>query len=84
MRVEYTLTVGAVCPVDGKVDVYECVVRATRIIPVEETLEAAKLLRGHKLFQEELTAALHRALQAEVETLGWHSGVMTRCVVGAA
>lgn len=81
---EYRLEVTAVCPVDKKPDVYLCTVRAGRTIPVEDILKAAGKLRTEPLYQEDLTRELHRALAAEVETVGWHSGVMTRCVVGRA
>jgi NADPH-dependent 7-cyano-7-deazaguanine reductase QueF len=82
MRVEYTLEVTALCPADDRLDVYAVTVRATRTIPVEDILKAAAGFRERKVFQEELTAEFHRALTAEVESVGWHSGVRTVCTVG--
>jgi hypothetical protein len=83
MRVEHMLEVTAVCPADQKPDVYRCVVRACRVIPVEDILAAVKnATEAGPLYQEDLTRELHRALAAEVETVGWHSGVRTRVVCG--
>ena len=83
MRVEHSFEVTATCPVDRKPDVYSCVVRASRVIPVEDILAAVKTVTsGPPLFQEDLTRELHRALAAEVETTGWHSGIRTRVVCG--
>ena len=80
MRVEHTLTVTAVCPVDGLLDVYTLTVRTSRVVKVEDLLATVARLAGKPLFQEELTQAMHRALACEVETVGCHSGVMTRVV----
>jgi heterodisulfide reductase subunit C len=82
MRVEYSLDVQAKCPVDHRSDFYRCVVRSGVTIPVEHILEAARGFAGRELFQEDLTSELHRALGAEVETVGTHSGVETRVVCG--
>ena len=77
MRVEHTLTVVAKCPVDESPDVYEVVVRATRLVKVEDILAAVALHTQAPVFQEMLTVALHRELACEVETRGWHSNVRT-------
>lgn len=82
MIIEHTLEISALCPVDGKPDVYRCVVTTSRVIEVEAILKAAESLRGQKLYQEQLTQELHRVLAARVETIGSHSGVSTRVVVG--
>lgn len=82
MRVEYTLEAVAVCPADRKPDVYTVVVRTGRTIPVEDIIAAAGELAKAELYQEDFTRELHRKLAAEVETVGWHSGVKTRVVVG--
>jgi hypothetical protein len=83
MRTEYTLEITAACPADRKPDVYACIVRASRTIPVEDILAAvAKVTAGEPLYQEDVTRELHRLLAAEVETVGWHSGVRTRVVCG--
>lgn len=82
MRVEYSLEVKAKCPVDHRSDFYRCVVRARETIKVEAIISAAKQFEDKELFQEDLTHELHRALSAEVETLGWHSGVETRVICG--
>jgi heterodisulfide reductase subunit C len=82
VKIEHTLEITATCPVDHLPDVYRCVVRCNRVIPVEKILDAAKTLSSRELYQEDLTLALHRELAADVETVGWHSGVMTRVRVG--
>jgi hypothetical protein len=85
MRVGRTLEVTAVCPADQKPDVYRCTVRACRVIPVEDIIAAVEKVKGGgSLYQEDLTWELHRLLAAEVETVGWHSGVRTRVVCGGA
>lgn len=82
MKVEHHLEITALCPVDGKPDVYQCLVRAERVIPVEDILKAAAELSGKKLYQEDLTQELHRRIAAVVETNGCHSGVRTRVICG--
>ena len=82
MIVEHRLEISALCPVDGKPDVYRCVVTTARVIDVESILKAVDSLKDRKIYQEELTQELHRILAARVETTGWHSGVTTRVVVG--
>jgi NADPH-dependent 7-cyano-7-deazaguanine reductase QueF len=80
VTVEHTLEIVAACPVDGRPDVYRCVVRATKTVRVEDILAATKAFHRKKVFQEDLTQELHRNLGCEVETVGWHSGVETRVV----
>lgn len=82
MKVEHTLEVVARCPVDEQPDVYTLTVRSSRVVKVEDILSAAATLATEKLFQEELTQRMHRALACEVETVGYHSGVRTRVVCG--
>lgn len=82
MKITHCLTITCTCPVDQKPDVYKCIVRTRRVIPVEDIIKAVKDLTKEAVFQEDLTQALHRSLACEVETRGWHSGVYTRCVCG--
>lgn len=84
MRVTHTLEVVALCPVDGLPDVYELTVRAARVVKVEDILSAVAHCASERLFQEDLTQRVHRALACEVETVGYHSGVRTRVVCGAS
>lgn len=84
MRVQHTLEVVALCPVDELPDVYTLTVRSSRVVRVEDILAVAAKLAGEKLFQEDLTQRIHRALACEVETIGYHSGVRTRVVCGAS
>ena len=77
MRVEHSLTVTAKCPVDSKPDVYEVVIRASRLVNVEDILAAVAENTKQPVFQEALTELLHRDLACEVETRGYHSGVLT-------
>lgn len=82
MKVEHSLEVVALCPVDSLPDVYRLTVRAARVIKVEDILAAAQKLATEKLYQEDLTQRLHRELACEVETVGYHSGVRTVVVCG--
>ena len=84
MKVEHTVEVVALCPVDGLPDVYTLTVRAARVVKVEDILAAVGQVRAERLFQEEVTQRLHRELACEVETIGYHSGVRTRVVCGAS
>ena len=77
MRVTYTLTMEAVCPIDKKKDVYEVEVISDRTIPVERILGLTK--DQPEGFQEDLTENLARLLGARVISTGWHSGVKTVC-----
>ena len=77
MRVTYTLTMEAVCPVDKKKAVYEVEVISDRTIPVEDILRLTK--DQPEGFQEDLTENLARLLGARVISTGWHSGVKTVC-----
>jgi hypothetical protein len=80
MQIEYEFEWLCRCPADHKQDVYRTVVRSDRTIPVEDILKAAAQVAEAEAYQERLTADLQRALGAEVETEGWHSGVRTRVV----
>lgn len=82
MLVEHRLTVKAMCPVDKKPDLYQCIIRTPRVLPAEEILKAVEEFSNKEIFQEELTQELHRRLGVEVETVGSHSGVQTRVVCG--
>jgi hypothetical protein len=82
VQVEHTFEVVATCPVDKAGDVYQVTVRCGRVIFVEDIWAAVKKLNEKPTTQEEFNQNLHRELAAEVETLGWHSGVTTRVVCG--
>ena len=77
MKVTHRLTVTARCPVDGLSDVYECVVRCDRVVPVEKILEAARSASARAIFQEDLGLAIPRSLGVSVTLPGRHSGVET-------
>ncbi len=80
MIVRHHLRVTAVCPVDGLPDVYEATVETSRVIRVEDILAAADQLRTERIYQEDLTVRLARALGAQVTTIGWHSGIRTEVI----
>lgn len=82
MKVEHTLTVTAMCPMDDRPDSYEVVVEAGRVVPVERILEVAASFAERKIFQEDLTEELARAIGARVTSYGWHSKVRTKVVAG--
>lgn len=80
MLITHTLQITAICPIDEKPDVYECVITTSRIIPVEEIIKAVDGLKNTKAFQEEICQDLHRQLACEVKLVGYHSGVKTEVV----
>lgn len=82
MRCVYQFEAICRCPVDHKPDVYTVTVRSDRTIPVEQMLEATKALSATEMFQEQFTVELHRAIAAQVETFGIHSGVKTAIACG--
>jgi hypothetical protein len=84
MRVKHTLEITAICPVDQKPDVYECVIEARRVIPVEDILKAAEVVKAIAAFQEDICQELHRQLACCVRLSGYHSGVRTEVVCGDA
>lgn len=77
MRCSYSLMVRCRCPVDDLTDTYDVTIDSATTIKVEDILEITKPLASTKMFQEDLTAALARALGARVVTIGYHSGVLT-------
>jgi heterodisulfide reductase subunit C len=84
MLVEHRLEIVAVCPVDKLPDVYACIVRCSRVVKVEDILAAVEIVTKEPAYQETLTQELHRRLACEVETTGWHSGVLTRVVCASS
>lgn len=82
MKVEHTLEVKALCPVDRLPDVYIMTVRTTGIVKVEDILYVVAGLATEPMFQEEVTQHIHRALGCQVQTIGYHSGVRTLVVCG--
>jgi hypothetical protein len=80
MKVTHRLQVRALCPVDGKPDVYDCRIVTTRTIPVEEIIAAAEAMKKEKVMQEELCMRLARELGCEVILTGLHSGVATEVI----
>lgn len=80
MLITHTLQITAICPVDEKPDVYECVVTTSRIIPVERILEVVTALKDRKAYQEDICQELHRQLACEVKLTGYHSGVKTEVI----
>lgn len=80
MQVTHSLQITAICPVDDKPDVYECVITAKRVIKVEDILAATNEIKTMKAYQEDICQALHRKLACEVRLVGHHSGVRTEVV----
>jgi hypothetical protein len=82
MKTEHSLQVRSVCPSDDKLDVYQCQIVTSRVIPVEDILAAAKPMETEKMFQETLCEYLARELGCEVTLIGTHSGVKTKVTCG--
>lgn len=81
MIVRHELTFFSQCPVNDDRDEYHLTVTARRLIKVEDILDAVAGLPA-KAFQEALTIELAVKLNAEIETVGYHSGVKTTCRAG--
>ena len=79
MKITYEVVVSALCPVDGLPDRYEAEIHSTAVIHVESILEVVSKISGKKMFQEDLTQELARAIGARIITVGYHSGVKTTC-----
>jgi GTP cyclohydrolase I len=56
------------------------IVRCHRVIKVEDILAAVESFTTEPVLQEQFTRQLAARLRAEVETIGFHSGVETRVV----
>lgn len=82
LRVEHRLRVIATCPVDESTDVYEATITLFRQVDVETILETVKALEGQTLYQEQVTEHLADVLNAQVVTVGTHSGVVTTVTAG--
>ena len=80
MKIEYTLKIEALCPIDHKGDVYDCTLYSDKPIPVEHILEFVQQYKTVELFQEDLANSLSRLLFCTVELVGYHSGIKTRVI----
>jgi hypothetical protein len=80
VKIEYTLKVEALCPVDHKGDIYDCTLRSDKPIAVERILKCVRQYSEAELFQEELADTLARQLFCTVELVGYHSGVKVKVV----
>lgn len=76
---EHRLTITAICPVDGTIDVYKMIVETHDMIAVERIQDVVASATRDPLYQEALTQSLADELGATVTTEGVHSGVDTRC-----
>ncbi len=79
---EYSTEITCVCPVDDLPDVYQLVVTARRVVPVEDIIAAVAEFRTKKLYQEDLCQALHRKINACCVLTGYHSGIKVRSQCG--
>lgn len=83
MKTTHRLQVKAVCPVNGKPDVYDCRIVTSRVIPVEDILALVESVKNEKVFQETLCERLAGELACEVTLAGTHSGVATEVTCGS-
>ena len=83
MKTTHRLTITCRCPIDeSTVDVYDVAisVETDLVLPVESILDMkSRIESGPSLFQEQITLALAKDLEASVTTIGRHSGVETTC-----
>lgn len=83
MLVHHTLTAPSLCPINGARDVYEVTLQLTELVPVETILAKVADFATLRIYQEDLTQALADAFNCTVESVGFHSGVTTRCICHA-
>ena len=83
MLVNHTLTASALCPVNGARDVYEVTLQLTGLVHVETIIAKIADFAPLRMYQEDLTQALADAFNCTVESVGFHSGVKTRCICHA-
>lgn len=77
MIVQHTLTVSAVCPVDGTRDFYKATLHVNRMMSVESIRAEIKEFDSQAMFQEDLTVKLAEKFCCRVETWGSHTGTET-------
>lgn len=80
MTTTYSLTMKARCPVDPSIiDTYRLEIVFDGMLRVEAILEVVAELTREPVYQEHLTEALAKRLDARVWTWGEHSEVETQC-----
>jgi histidinol phosphatase-like PHP family hydrolase len=83
MKTTYTTTARAVCPRNKDVeDVYECIIRAERLIECEDILFEIESRSEKQIFQEQLCEELATAFGCEVTLIGEHHHVKTEVTCG--
>lgn len=82
--VEHEISISGICPVTGGRDCYSAKIRVRRIVKVEDIIAAMDNLPKQPMYQEDLTAHIAIILEAEVETIGHHSGIRTKVICGEA
>ena len=87
MRCMYKLDFKTICPVDKEIIDYKCKIISNIMIPVEELLQDADLLKDTQIFQENATQRILGLLfkydkfgSYKVITKGTHSNVKIKCV----
>ncbi len=81
MKVTHEFTMRAVCPVDGKSDLYAVTVETDRLLKIEDILGEISAAAEEPDFQENITVDLARRLGAHVTTIGVHTGIKTTVIV---
>ena len=82
MKTSYFLEIECQCPADPSVvDQYQCTIKASFMIRVEDIKAAVTELTRQPMFQEDLAQALARKLGADVKLEGEHQNVWTECEV---
>lgn len=79
MKSTYEFKAFAECPIDGERIEFAITVAVEGMVNVEDILERCKRLTASAIMQEPFTEKLAALLEAEVTTIGTHSGVKITC-----
>ena len=84
MRVTHTLTMTALCPIDGTTDIYSVALEVDRLIPCEKIANELLGFRNTREYQEAITQQIADLFwPCAVTTAGTHKGVRTECSISA-
>lgn len=77
MKVEHRLFTHGICPIDGRIDYYEIVVEASKLVKVEDIETAVSYHRGTIQTQESMCQALFAEISSAKWTLIGRHGTQT-------
>lgn len=81
MHVEHRLFTHGKCPIDGRIDYYEVIVTADKLVKVEDIEQAVSYYRGTVHTQETMCQALYAEISSAKWTLVGKHGIYTNTKV---